>query len=54
MPARSKSVGKKKKKKSEYPLTDAEKKKFVQTFTQIHLQIKNLEAIAYKASFRTI
>jgi hypothetical protein len=55
MPARSKSVHRKKKKKrSDYPLTDDEKKKFVDTFNEIHLQIQALEKIAFKASFRTI
>jgi hypothetical protein len=55
MPARSESVQKKKKKKrSDYPLTNDEKKKFMETFKQIHLQIKDLEDIAFKASFRHI
>jgi hypothetical protein len=54
MPARSKSALKRKKKQVSDPLTDAEKKKFMETFAQIRLQIKALETIALKASFRHI
>jgi hypothetical protein len=54
MPARSNSALKKKKKQVSDPLTDEEKKKFMVTFAQIRLQIKELETIAFKASFRHI
>lgn len=54
MPANSISVRKKKKKVLSKPLTIPQKKKFMRAFKLIQLEIKELEAIAVRVSFRTI
>jgi hypothetical protein len=51
MLAQSRKARKKKRKVLDKPLTAAQKRKFVQTFNQIKLQITDLEKVAFSVSF---